>query len=45
MITLFTCTATECPNKDLEYRVEDAPAVVICGGCQARLTGKPEVTK
>ena len=33
MITLFTCTEPECPNLDIEYRVEDAPAVVTCGGC------------
>jgi hypothetical protein len=45
MITLFTCKTTECPNKDVEYRVEDAPELVNCGGCQTPLTGTPEVTK
>jgi len=44
MITLFTCTAAECPNKDVEYRVEDAPELVTCGGCQAPLTGTQEAS-
>jgi hypothetical protein len=39
MITLFTCTEADCPNKDIEYRVEDAPALVTCGGCGIKLEG------
>jgi hypothetical protein len=42
MITLFSCTVTECPNKGVEYRVEDAPELVNCGGCQTSLTGVAE---
>lgn len=42
MITLFTCTQDNCPNTGLEYRVEDAPALVVCGGCQTPLTGVKE---
>lgn len=42
MITLFTCTVEDCVNKDIEYRFEDAPEIVTCGGCGIALTGKPE---
>lgn len=38
MITLHVCTAKDCPNEGVEYRVEDAPALVECGGCGAHLT-------
>ena len=44
MITLFTCNVPECPNQGVEYRVEDAPELVVCGGCQATLTGTPEAS-
>jgi hypothetical protein len=41
MITLFTCTAEDCANKDITYRVEDAPGLVTCGGCGVKLDGVP----
>jgi hypothetical protein len=39
MITLFTCTQDKCANKNIAYRVEDAPMVVVCGGCGITLNG------
>jgi len=39
MITVFTCKVENCTNLDLAYRVEDAPEVVICGGCGITLEG------
>lgn len=42
MITLFTCTATECPNTGIEYRMEDANLTAECGGCHQTLIGTPE---
>lgn len=39
MITLFTCFADGCPNKDVEYLLTDANAVTTCGGCGVILQG------
>jgi hypothetical protein len=41
MITIYMCTNQECDNVDITYRVEDAPTVVICGGCGVKLEGVP----
>jgi hypothetical protein len=42
MITLFTCNEPECPNVGIEYRMEDANPIAMCGGCKQDLIGKPE---
>ena len=42
MITLFECTADECPNAGIVYRMEDANPTAMCGGCKQTLIGKPE---
>lgn len=41
MITIYMCTNQECDNVDVTYRFEDAPTVVMCGGCQTQLEGVP----
>jgi hypothetical protein len=33
----FICKKDECPNKGIEYNVENAPEKVECGGCQEML--------
>lgn len=42
MITLYTCNNKDCSNNGVTYRVEDAPALMVCGGCQTALTGEAE---
>jgi ribosomal protein S27E len=42
MITVFTCTADKCPNQNIEYKFEDAPKTVICGGCGTEIWGLDE---
>jgi hypothetical protein len=42
MIFLFTCTATGCPNRDLEYRMIECNPVAECGGCHQTLIGTIE---
>ena len=42
MITLFTCNKPECPNEGVEYRMEDANPIAMCGGCKVTLIGTPE---
>lgn len=42
MITVYMCTNQECDNVDITYRVEDAPSVLFCGGCQTQLEGAPD---
>jgi len=42
MITLFTCNELECPNVGIEYRMEDANSVAMCGGCKQTLIGTIE---
>lgn len=42
MITLFTCNAEDCANKGVQYRVEDAPETVYCGGCGEQIWGIDE---
>ena len=39
MITLFTCNEPECPNEGIEYRMEDANPIAMCGGCKQNLIG------
>jgi len=41
MITIYMCTNQECDNVEITYRVEDAPSVVVCGGCKVQLEGVP----
>ncbi len=41
MITLVTCFEPGCPNEGVEYRMEDASPVVMCGGCKKDLVGVP----
>jgi hypothetical protein len=33
----FVCETDECPNKGIEYAVENAPELVMCGGCKEML--------
>lgn len=42
MITVFICNEANCPNEGIVYRMEDANAVAMCGGCKAQLIGTPE---
>ena len=42
MITLFTCTATDCPNTGIEYRMIECNPVAECGGCHQTLIGTIE---
>lgn len=39
MITVYKCDADKCPNAGVEFRVEDAPELVVCGGCSTPLKG------
>jgi len=39
MITVFTCSVGDCVNQGVTYQVEDAPSVVVCGGCGVELEG------
>jgi hypothetical protein len=39
MITIFECTADECPNQGVVYRMEDANPTAMCGGCKKTLIG------
>jgi len=41
MITVFTCLVEDCVNQGVTYQVEDAPTVVMCGGCGLELEGVP----
>ena len=42
MIIVFTCTAKDCPNEGIEYRMEQTNKKTMCGGCKATLTGTVE---
>lgn len=39
MIILFTCNEPKCPNVGIEYRMEDANPIAMCGGCKQNLIG------
>lgn len=41
MITVFTCSVEDCANQGVNYQIEDAPNVVMCGGCGVELEGVP----
>ncbi len=42
MITLVICHKDGCPNKGIEYRMEDATPIIMCGGCKEDLIGTIE---
>ena len=42
MITLFECTADECPNAGIVYRMAEANPTAMCGGCKKTLIGTIE---
>lgn len=42
-MSIFICTANECPNKDVIYDFgEDNPSWAECGGCKTRLEAQSE---
>jgi len=42
MVTVFICNEANCPNEGIVYRMEDANATAMCGGCKQQLNGKQE---